>query len=114
MAGRRRAEATPSFGRLCPAMTALWPRNGVLLALSQRHHAAPELHGVAGVDLIVTREGELAVGADVVGRQVGRYGLDAVALAHQHGLDGGGNHHFSSWIEREGARMDPVHIRVLN
>src|ERR1700749_3920203 len=106
MAGRRRAEATPSFGRLCPAMTTLCRGSGILLlALSQRHHAAPELHGVAGVDLIVTREGELAVGADVVGRQVGRYGLDAVALAHQHGLDGGGNHHFSSRIEREGARM---------
>src|SRR6185437_4118260 len=69
---------------------------------------------IAGVDFVVVGKTKSAVGADMVGREIGRHRLDAVALAHQHGLDVGGDHHAAAWIEREGTRVNAVSVGVLD
>src|ERR1700730_3617102 len=57
--GHRRAEATPSFGRLCPDMTAMWKSP----ATHRRHHHLVTLAGAA-VDFIAGAELEILAHAD--------------------------------------------------
>src|SRR5450432_1845965 len=60
--GHRRAEATPSFGRLCRAMTA--ERAGLLLRHLRRKLAVAHPHGKAFDEF---RHRVLAIGADQFG-----------------------------------------------
>jgi hypothetical protein len=62
--------ATPSLDSRCrsAAVSGAVLRSRCTHALNQRHHSAPKLHGVAGIDLVRPDKSEFAIGSDVVGR----------------------------------------------
>src|ERR1700687_281469 len=82
--------------------------------LGQRHHTAPELRRLAGVDVIFAHEAELPVGPDAIDRQPRAAIGDVVALAHQNVLDALRHQHAPRGIDREGAQLDAVAVDVLD
>src|SRR5262249_14192288 len=84
------------------------------LDLPQRHHPAPELAGLAGIDVVFAREGELAVRADAVDRQPGGERPDPVSFAHRHRPDARGDEQPPARIDAEGAQMNAAAVDGLD
>src|SRR5439155_894378 len=80
----------------------------------QLHHAHPE-HGLAAdVDVVLAREGKLAVVADAENRQTGWDGPDRVAVSHVHRKIMLGHQQASTWMDMKRARMDGAGLDVLD
>jgi hypothetical protein len=80
-------------------------------ASRQRDDTGPELHEAAGVDVVFSRERQLAIIADAINDEGGR---QCRAVAHRHRQDAGCDQQFSGRIDGEGAKVNGVRLDVLN
>src|SRR6266852_873894 len=81
-------------------------RNG----LGQRHHTAPELRRLAGVDVIFAHETELPVSPDSIDRQPRAERGNIVPVANQQGLNARCYEQAPRRVDRERPELDAVAI----
>jgi hypothetical protein len=72
--------------------------------------ATPKLQQAFGFNVVISDEGQIAVGADHVGRQGRRLGPRGVAVAYRQLQQVGDHQHASGGIDREGAWMKSVRV----
>src|SRR5882757_1113486 len=80
-------------------------------ASRQRDDAGPELHEAAGVDIVFSRERQLAIIADAIEDEGGR---QCRAVAQRHRQDAGRDQQPSARIDGEGAEMNGAGLDVLD
>src|SRR5262245_17928782 len=83
-------------------------------ALRQRHHPAPELLTLAGVNVVFAHEGEPAVVADAIDHDAGGERLDLVAFAHGQRADARRDQQPPARIDAEGAQVDALAVDGLD
>src|SRR5262245_28546688 len=80
----------------------------------QRHHPAPELLALGGIDVVFACEGEPAVVADAIDHDAGGERLDLVAFAHGQRADARRGQQPAARIDAEGAQVDALAVDGLD
>src|SRR6266566_6631485 len=80
----------------------------------ERHHPAPELRRLAGVDVVFARETELAIGPDAIDGEACAERLDGVPFANQQRLNARCNQQAPRGIDSECPELDAVAIDILD
>src|SRR5437588_6773229 len=91
-------------------MTLRWPSGwpGRQPRSPQRHHPAPELLSLGGIDVVLAHEGKLTVIADAIDHEPGGERLDLVAVAHRYRPDARRDQQPPARIDPEIAQVDAV------
>src|SRR5262249_10583159 len=115
----------PLLGTTSGSATARFPNHGFIQSddsrpcrlaarLCQRHHAAPELLTLPGVDVVFAHERTPSVAGDAIDHDAGGQRLDRIAVAHRKRPDARRHQQPPARVDAEGSQMDAVTLDGLD